>query len=120
MPRYQITNDDNTTNVIIADQAFVEAHYPGRWTLAETYEDRLSAARATASLSRREFFLRLDAAGLYDTVMALKDDPGTPRTTRIELETATQFDRMHPSLIEMAHGLGQTDEQIDALFGINA
>ena len=79
-----------------------------------TYAERLSSARASATLTRREFFLGLDALGIYDTVMAAE----LPRAARIELETATHFDRTWPTLVEMAHSLGFTDEQLDALFGI--
>ena len=79
-----------------------------------TYAERLAAARASATLTPREFFLGLDAMGIYDTVMAAE----LPRAARIELETATHFDRTWPTLVEVAHSLGFTDEQLDALFNI--
>ena len=79
-----------------------------------SYAERLASARASATLTRREFFLGLDAMGIYDTVMAAE----LPRAARIELDTATSFDRTWPTLVEMAHSLGFTDEQLDALFGI--
>ena len=79
-----------------------------------TFEERLATARASATLTRREFFLGLDAMGIYDTVMNAE----LPRAARIELETATHFDRTWPTLVEMAHSLGFTDEQLDALFNI--
>ena len=81
---------------------------------APTFEERLASARASATLTRREFFLGLDAMGIYDTVIAAE----LPRAARIELDTATSFDRTWPTLVEMAHSLGFTDEQLDALFGI--
>ena len=79
-----------------------------------TYAERLAAARASATLTRREFFLGLDAMGIYDAVMTAD----MPRAARIELETATHFDRTRPTLVEMAHSLGVTDEQLDALFNV--
>ena len=87
-------------------------------TAAEIAAERLEAARASATLSRREFFLLLDSMGLYDTVLGIAADPATPRALKIEIETATQFDRSWPTLIEMAHQLGMTDEALDAAFGI--
>ena len=81
---------------------------------APTHAERLASARASATLTRREFFLGLDAMGIYDTVMAAE----LPRAARIELETATSFERTWPTLVEMAHSLGFTDEQLDALFNI--
>lgn len=85
---------------------------------APTPAELLAQARASASLTRREFFLALDAAGMYDQVMALLADPLVPRSVKIELETATSFERNWPSLISMASSLGITDKQIDAIFNI--
>ena len=79
-----------------------------------TFEERLASARASATLTRRKFFLGLDALGIYDTVMAAE----LPRSARIELDTATSFERTWPTLVQMAHSMGFTDEQLDALFGI--
>jgi len=85
---------------------------------APTYEERLAAARASASLTRREFFLGLDAMGMYDTVMGILDDQEVPRAVQIELETATSFERMWPTLVQMAAAIGVTDAQLDHLFGV--
>jgi hypothetical protein len=78
------------------------------------YSDRLALARGSARLTRREFFLALDAAGIYDTIMAAE----LPRAAKIELDTATMFERNWPTLVEMAHSLGFADTDLDALFGI--
>jgi hypothetical protein len=85
---------------------------------APTLEEILAAARASASLTCREFFLGLDAMGMYDTVMGILDDPDVPRAVKIELETATSFERMWPTLVQMAVAMGVTDAQLDKLFGI--
>lgn len=79
-----------------------------------TYEEKLAAARESASLTRREFFLGLDAMGIYDTVMSA----ALPRVAQIELDTATSFDRNWPTLVDMATQLGFTDADLDTLFGI--
>ena len=83
-----------------------------------TAAEILQSKRNKAVLTRREFFLAIDAAGMYDAVLALKDNPATPRATVIELDTATEFKRMWPTLIAAATQLGVTDVQLDAVFGI--
>ena len=83
-----------------------------------TFEERLAAARASATLTRREFFQQLIVWNLYDTVMAMADDPTVPLEVRVDLKEATSFDRTWPTLVQMAHSMGFTDEQLDALFGI--
>lgn len=80
-----------------------------------TYEERLAEARSRAKLSRREFFLGLDDMGIYDTIMAAD----LPKKAQIELDTATEFDRTWPTLVDMANDLGFTDADLDQLFGIN-
>ena len=83
-----------------------------------TATEILQSKRDNAVLTRREFFLAIDAAGMYDAVLALKDNPLTPRATTIELDTATEFKRTWPTLVEAAIQLGVTDAQLDAVFGI--
>ena len=104
-----------TFNGELRGMEFVSQHKTS-WTAAPLppCEERLAAARASATLTRREFFLGLDALGIYDTVMSAE----LPRAARIELDTATSFERTCPTLVEMAHSLSFTDEQLDALFGI--
>ena len=104
-----------TFNGELQGMVFVSQHKTS-WTAPPRgpFEERLAAARASATLTRREFFLGLDALGIYDTVMAAE----LPRAARIELDTATSFDRTWPTLVDMAHSMGFTDEQLDALFGI--
>jgi hypothetical protein len=83
---------------------------PPEPTAAEILEQK----RASASLTRREFFLGLDAMGIYDVVI----NATLPRAAKIELDTATAFERNWPTLIEMAVSLGFTDADLDNLFGI--
>ena len=78
----------------------------------------LDRKRAAASLSRREFYQALIAAGLYEQVKALETDLTVPLTVRVDLIEATSFDRMYPSLISMASSMGVTDIQLDTIFGI--
>lgn len=85
---------------------------------APTPAELLAQSRESASLTRREFFLALDAAGMYDAVMAILNDPLVPRAVKIELETATSFERNWPTLVSMASSMGITDTQLDAIFNI--
>lgn len=81
---------------------------------APTAAEILAQKRASATLTRREFFLGLDAMGIYDTVMSAT----LPRAAKIELDTATTFERNWPTLVEMSISLGFTDADLDNLFGI--
>ena len=83
-----------------------------------TPEELLAAARASASLTRMEFFTALESIGLFDAVWAMQDEETVPKLTRIMIRTASSFDRMHPELVSMAAAMGITDEQLDALYGI--
>ena len=83
-----------------------------------TAAEILAQKRAAASLSRREFYQALIAAGLYEQVKALETDLTVPLTVRVDLIEATSFDRMYPSLVSMASSMGVTDIQLDVIFGI--
>lgn len=102
------------------DGMYKAQYVGGSWvdTAAPTATETLQAKREAAVLTRREFFLAIDAAGMYDAVMAMRNDPLTPRATVIELDTATEFKRMWPTLIAAAEQLQVTDAQLDAVFGI--
>lgn len=80
--------------------------------------ERVAAARSLASLSRREFFLALEVAGLYGAAMALRNSASLTSTTRIDLEHADRFDRTSPTVLAVATLLGLTESQIDQMFGI--
>ena len=94
------------------------AQIQAEWDAANDPAVKLEAARASATLSRMEFFTALESIGLFDTVWAMQDDETVPKLTRIMIRTASSFDRMHPELIEMAGAMGITEEQLDELFGI--
>jgi hypothetical protein len=74
--------------------------------------------RATASLSRMEFMLALDAAGLLDYAETFVADPDTPRQAKIMWANASRFERSHPTLVAMAAAMDLTEAQMDAVFGI--
>jgi hypothetical protein len=74
--------------------------------------------RASASLSRMEFMLALDAAGLLDDAEAFIAAPATPRQAKIMWANASRFERGHPTLVAIAAAMDLTDAQMDAVFGI--
>lgn len=74
--------------------------------------------RENASLTRMQFFTALEGINLFDTVWAMQDDETVPKNVRIMLRTASSFDRMNPELVQMAAAMNFTDEQLDAVFGI--
>jgi hypothetical protein len=74
--------------------------------------------RASASLTRMEFMLALDAAGLLDDAEAFVAAADTPRQAKIMWSNASRFERSHPTLVAMATAMDLTDAQMDAVFGI--
>ena len=79
-------------------------------------EDAKAQARASASLTPAEFQLALLAIGELDNVEAAI--PQSPREVQILWNKAQKFERMHPALVELGNQMGYTDEQMDALFGV--
>jgi hypothetical protein len=74
--------------------------------------------RATASLTRMEFMLALDAAGLLDDAETFVADHATPRQAKIMWANASEFRRTHPTLVAMATAMDLTEAQMDAVFGL--
>lgn len=74
--------------------------------------------RARASLTPMQFMLALEDMGLYDSVEAFVNDPETPKKIKIMWAKASSFDRLNPELVQMAAAMNFTDEQLDAVFGI--
>ena len=74
----------------------------------------LEELRERATLSRMAFMLALDDMGELESVQAAD----LPKRARIMFDNASEFERMHPELLNLADEMGYTDEQLDALFGI--
>jgi hypothetical protein len=81
-------------------------------------EKQLEQARESATLTRMAFMLALEDAGLYDEVEAAIESDQVDKRAKIMWHNASQFERMHPDLLAMAQALGYTDEQMDAIFGV--
>lgn len=83
-----------------------------------TVGELLQEKRERTFLTRMQFMLALNAAGMLEQVETLITDPLTTAEVKIMWQHASTFDRMYPELIQMATALGLTDIQIDTLFGI--
>ena len=80
----------------------------------------LQVKREKASLSRMNFMLALEDAGLYDEAEAAVDSDQVSKAGKIMWRNASVFNRMDETLVQFATSLGYTDEQMDQLFGVEA
>lgn len=80
--------------------------------------EKIIHKRNTATLTPMQFRLALLNAGLLDNAEVIVADNATPREIKIMWEYASSFDRMNPELLQFAAALGLTEQQIDAVFGI--
>lgn len=93
--------------------------YGGGTTVrAPTAAETLNLKRAKASLSRMDFMLALNTAGILAQAQALAKSTNISASWQIMWENAGTFDRLHPDLVAGAQQLGITDAQLDAIFGI--
>jgi hypothetical protein len=107
--KYQIIS---TGNVILADQAFVDAVYPNDYM--QLPDDPTPPPPVPQSVSIREACQALEEAGMLDDIEAAI--AAAPRTVQIDWQRATSVDRNWPTLLAIQSAMGLTDEQIDALF----
>ena len=82
-------------------------------------ERALEQARESASLSRADFKLALLGMGELDAVKQFIEQTNDQRII-IMWEDSSRFRRTHPDMLRLASEMGYTDEQMDALFGIEA
>lgn len=78
----------------------------------------LEQKRDIAVLTRMQFMLSLEDHGLYDDALAAVNGDDITKAARIMWENASQFERMHPTLLQFSDALGYTEEQLDSIFGI--
>ena len=111
--KYQITS---TGNVILADQAFMDAVHPNDYT--QLPDDPPPAPTVPQSVSMRQARLALLGAGLLSTVDAAIDAQAEPLKSQIEIEWtyATEIDRQRPTLLALAPALGLDSDDLDSLF----
>lgn len=111
--KYQITS---TGNIILADQAFVDAVYPNDYT--QLPDDTPPAPTVPQTVTMRQARLALLGAGLLSTVEAAIDAQAEPTKSqiKIEFEYATEVARQWPTLLALAPALGLDDADLDNLF----
>lgn len=75
---------------------------------------------AMPTLSARQFRLGLIDGGIdladVETAIAAIPDPVERKKGQVEWEYATQFNRLHPLVVQLSSSLGLTPEQVDAMW----
>ena len=114
---YHIHFPDCTYNAIVADQAFIDAHYPGAELLPEP--EPVQASVVPHSVRRAQGKLALIGAGLWPAAIAFVDgitDPAQKAYAEVALHDTQEWRRDSPFLVSAAAALDLSDEQLDTLF----
>ena len=104
-------------NRIVADQAFIDAHFPGAELLPEPAPVQTSGV--PQSVSRAQGKLALIQAGLWPAAVAFVEgitDPVQKAYAEVALNDTQEWRRDSPFLAAAAAALSLSDEQLDALF----
>ena len=114
---YRIHLPDGTYSTIVADQSFIDAHFPGAELLPEP--EPVQASVVPQSVSRAPGKLALIGAGLWPAAIAFVDgisDPVQKAYAEVALNDTQEWRRDSPFLTSATAALGLTEEQLDALF----
>ena len=114
---YRIHLPDGTYNTVVADQAFIDAHFPDAELLPEP-EPALTPV-VPQSVSRAQGKLALIGAGLWPAAIAFVDgitDPAQKAYAEVALNDTQEWRRDSPFLASAAAALGLSEAQLDALF----
>ena len=114
---YRIHLPDGTYSTIVADQAFIDAHFPGAELLPEPVP--VQASGAPQSVSRAQGKLALIGAGLWPAAVAFVNgitDPAQKAYAEVALHDTQEWRRDSPFLASAATALGLSEEQLDTLF----
>ena len=117
MPTYRITTPEGA-NTIVADEAFVEAHYPGKWTLLHDPAPAPASA-VPASVTRAQGKVALIDAGLWPAALSYVDniaDPSLRARAEVAMHDTQEWRRDSPFIADAAASVGLTTAQLDALF----
>ena len=104
-------------NRIIADQAFIDAHYPGAELLPEPAP--VQVPEIPQSVSRAQGKLALIGAGLWPAAVAFVEgitDPAQKAYAEVALNDTQEWRRDSPFLVSAAAALDLSEEQLDTLF----
>ena len=114
---YRIHLPDGTYNTIVADQAFIDAHFPDAELLPEPVP--VQASVVPQSVSRAQGKLALIQAGLWPAALAFVDgitDPAQKAYAEVALHDTQEWRRDSPFLASAAAALDLSEEQLDTLF----
>ena len=104
-------------NRIVADQAFIDAHFPGAELLPELAPVQTSVV--PQSVSRAQGKLALIGAGLWPAAIAFVEgitDPAQKAYAEVALNDTQEWRRDSPFLASAAAALGLSEGQLDTLF----
>ena len=114
---YRIHLPDGTYNTIVADQAFIDAHFPDAELLPEPEPVEVSVV--PQSVSRAQGKLALIGAGLWPAAIAFVEgitDPVQRAYAEVALHDTQEWRRDSPFLASAAAALDLSEEQLDTLF----
>ena len=114
---YRIHLPDGTYSTIVADQAFIDAHFPDAELLPEPVP--VQASGAPQSVSRAQGKLALIQAGLWPAANAFVEgitDPAQKAYAEVALNDTQEWRRDSPFLASAAAALGLSEAQLDTLF----
>ena len=114
---YRIHLPDGTYNTVVADQAFIDAHFPDAELLPEPVP--VQASVVPQSVSRAQGKLALIQAGLWPAAIAFVDgitDPAQKAYAEVALHDTQEWRRDSPFLASAAAALDLSEEQLDTLF----
>ena len=114
MTQFIVTLPDGSTNTIVANEAFVEANYPGAWELAPEPETPLT--QTSARITRLAFRNRFTQAEKVTLELAALDNPAASTAQRQQaaalrsylkdLDAATFVDLESPDTVAGVQSLG--------------
>ena len=116
---YRIHLPDGTYSTIVADQAFIDAHFPDAELLPEPEPAPVQTSVVPQSVSRAQGKLALISAGLWPAVIAFVDgipDPVQKAYAEVALNDTQEWRRDSPFLASAAAALGLSEGQLDTLF----
>ena len=106
-------------NRIVADQAFIDAHFPGAELLPEPEPVPVQTSGVPQSVSRAQGKLALIQAGLWPAAIAFVEgiaDPTQRAYAEVALNDTQEWRRDSPFLASAAAALGLSEAQLDTLF----
>ena len=107
--------DGEIVNTVVADQAFIDAHFPG----AELLPEPVPVQVVPQSVSRAQGKLALIGAGLWPAAIAFVEgitDPAQKAYAEVALHDTQEWRRDSPFLASAAAALDLSEEQLDTLF----